>query len=297
MKHLHFLHQPLDTFVFMGCWNKTGCAPGSAEEAVFDHMNRLYGETLLILAGDNVYPDKVNGHKVYSEEKLRAGFVCAKRHTGSLMVVLGNHNVATPALKSASLKQGLPGEPYGLVVFSNHKAILILDTNEPLPLDWIAEALSYMEARGISYYVVQHEPLVGFKQKKVQVLKEADALLTVLTSYPPLLILAADVHNYQKIRIQFGDVVFVQVISGTGGATLDPLPLPSAFSETVAGFSGRVEVLEAEVAHGYQVISETASEFVAVRQSPKNLSRSPLYETRRRANRFRKNRKRTRYRL
>lgn len=295
MKHLHILHQPLDTFVFMGCWNKTGCAIESAEKAVLNHIRLHHPTDILVLGGDNVYPEKVDGEKQYSEEKLKAGFACVKKaHSGILLVALGNHNVATPLLKSSALKQGLPGEPYALVVFSNKKALLILDTNEALPLVWIAEALVYMQTRGIQYYIVQHEPLVGFKQKKVQVLKEADALLTVLTFYPPLLILAADVHNYQKLRIQFGGVDFIQVISGTGGATLDPLPSTSAFSETGAGFSGHVEILESQVAHGYQVISDEDSTFIIVRQRSKNHSPSKLYGTRRKSNRIRKNRNRSR---
>jgi hypothetical protein len=295
MKYLHHLEQPLDTFVFMGCWNKTGCATGSAQQTVLRTLVRQHGHVgLLVLGGDNVYPDKVDGSKQYSVDRLEAGFTCVKEtFGGTLLVALGNHNVATPALRSGSLAQGLTGEPYSLVVFSNRKAIMTLDTNAPFPFGWIAEALAYMREHHIrDYYVVMHEPLVGFKQKKVQILKEGEALLATLAPQPPLLILTADVHSYQKIRIQFGDTTFVQVISGTGGATLDPLP--AHFPETVDGFSGRLTVEDAHVAYGYQVISGADNEFVVARLGSPKHSPSAKHGHTKRNRKSRKNRKQRR---
>ena len=45
------------------------------------------------------------------------------------------------------------------------------------------------------------------------------------------MILCADVHNYQRGRLQIGDVTITQIICGTGGAdpdfVKDKVPLPS----------------------------------------------------------------------
>jgi hypothetical protein len=292
MKFLYHVSQPLDTFVFMGCWNKTGCAPGSAQVDVIKTLQSRHGHVkTLVLGGDNVYPDKRDDKKHYSLNRMKTGFECI-RHIGfgTMLVALGNHNVAVPELRDYALSQGLTGEPTSLVVFQNKRAILTLDTNDSMPFAWIAEALQYMKTHRIEeYYVVMHEPVVGFKQKKVEVLREADALLAVLTPHPPLFLLTADVHSFQNVRIHFAGVEFRQMIVGTGGAALDALP--ARFSEAVEGVSGRVEVLDAQKTYGYLVVSGREATFESVRQESPKRSPSPSHGT----HRSKTTRRRSRY--
>ena len=89
----HTLHP----FLFMGCWNKEGPARDAVASAIHARP-----EKLLILGGDNIYPEKTpEGKKVYNAAILDRGH----RMLGDkiIYVTLGNHNVSDPTIRSHEL--------------------------------------------------------------------------------------------------------------------------------------------------------------------------------------------------
>lgn len=109
-------------------------------------------------------------------------------------------------------------------------------------MEWLTTALSYLRAQGKPYYFVTHEPFGSFKKDKTTVwgiskddMKKAGTeeghtilnsgstpeVLSVLQTYPPVSVLCADTHHYEKGKItgEAGSPAIHQEIVGSGGAS------------------------------------------------------------------------------
>jgi hypothetical protein len=282
----------------MACWNKNGCTDRkSGMFAVAQAIQSEDPSMPLILAGDNVYPekDKQSGLKSYSVQRLHDGLACLKpeeRH-GGIYATLGNHNIADPAILEAELFYSnwfLPN-PFYVVLFSNKKALVFLDSNlieagdAAEMLAWFQKTIEYLHSQHVSeYWLIMHHPIVSFKKKSIYELKHNKILLDVLVAVPvqPMAILVGDTHNYQKGHIYYEGRRFLQVVSGTGGADIDSLEIlngpegeggAATFSE-----GGTYLLLEAEAGFGYQRIHAAAGnpeiQWIPVHLGSPSLSRS-----------------------
>jgi hypothetical protein len=237
---------PLGPFLFMGCWNRDGCQKEGGQARVAAAIRKEPAEYPLFLGGDNVYPDKdpATKQKTYSSERLTQGIQCLLRDSPrSLFAAIGNHNLPLLPTELQLAQQGiwtLPSPSYR-IQYSN-SAVVVLDSN---PLDEgqgqergedMLEALTIevndLRSRGTPYYLIMHHPIISYKKKGVQLLPQHAALLDLLIQYPPRMVLVADTHNYQKGIIEWKGVSIVQVVSGTGGADLDPIDYVGPVSYT-----------------------------------------------------------------
>jgi hypothetical protein len=262
----------------------------------------------LVLAGDNVYPDKnkETGSKRYSVQRLYDGLDCLNptERRGGIYATLGNHNIADPAILEAELfysKWFLPN-PFYAVIFSNKRALVFLDSNlieagdAETMLAWLRKTIQYLESQHVrEYWLIMHHPIVSFKKKSIYTLKNHEALLDVLVSAPiqPVAILVGDTHNYQKGHIYYEGRRFLQVVSGTGGADLDSLDIlngpegeggAATFSE-----KGTYLLMEAEANFGYQRVGATDNEGRIEWISVASIN-MPSSHTRRRSRRSRRRR-------
>jgi hypothetical protein len=259
---------PLEGFLFYGCWNRTGCAPGSPDAAVAAKVAEEDPSFPLVLAGDNVYPDKIGKKKVYSKTRLRSGIACLPKRT--VYAALGNHNIAAPSIRREEFKQGREGAwylpfSYYAVVFSNRKALIVLNSNlleeshrqmEGM-MKWFHETLGQLEEAGIAYYLIQHHPIVSRKKSSLYVLPHYEILLDCMMLYPPISILAADTHNYQSGIISYKETSFHQIVAGTGGASPDPI----LELEGPVVFDGTYTMLESDTPYGYVRIQDDKHEY------------------------------------
>ncbi len=262
---------PLGRFLFMGCWNRDGCQKEGGQARVAAAIRKEPAEYPLFLGGDNVYPDKdpATKQKTYSSERLTQGIRCLLRDSPrSLFAAIGNHNLPLLPTELQLAQQGiwiLPSPSYR-IQYSN-SSIVVVDSN-PLDegrgeevLETLATELNNLRVRGTPYYLIMHHPIISYKKKGVQLLPQHAALLDLLIQYPPIMILVADTHNYQKGIIEWKGTSITQVVSGTGGADLDPID----YVGPIEGFDGSYTLLEHRVAYGYQRITEDQTEFVEVR--------------------------------
>jgi hypothetical protein len=274
MKYVYSEKTPLHEFIFFGCWNQTGCRDASDPQTKVANMLRKEPISIpIVLGGDNVYPDKnINGKKIYSIEKFMNGIKCLKPR--QMYSALGNHNVAEPSIHAAHLHENLIRHDYYALVFSNMRALVFLDTNRMVDyrreemLSWLSNVLVHFSKTGVEYYLVQHEPMVSHKGKKNQYLENGQQLLEVLEVHAPIMILAADTHNYQKGLIGWKSSQILQIVSGTGGASQDQV---HGIHSPVKQYN--YELLESEVSYGYQKINGARSEFVSKRISPRTRTR------------------------
>jgi hypothetical protein len=262
----------------MGCWNRNGCAdPKSGQVAVANKIAEEPADRLLVLGGDNVYPDKdpVTKRKAYSLEKLNAGIACLSSRR--ILAALGNHNIADDRVRSAEMADPrlfIPNTYYA-ALFADGQALVVLDSNvldaEPTPesqgmLTWLRGLLRHLKRSGTPYILVQHHPVLSFKKAKIQVLPQAAAELGVLRDWPPRLLLVADTHNYQRGDLFFeGSLVTEQVVVGTGGADQDSLDSYRASADgAISQGPLRFAVSEAAQAFGYLRVFEDRTEFIEV---------------------------------
>lgn len=221
----------LHPFLFMGCWNKEGKPRNTVAAAIQEDDVET-----LILGGDNIYPEKIvraNGSKnsTYHLALLDDGLTRLDKKT--IYAALGNHNIVDPDVAAYELELPwiLPGSYYSLE-FADKYAIIVLNTNliaNPEFTDmmlWFSETQRELQGKGIPYYLIQHEPFVSFKKEKIQMLLRGHDILEAIT-YPPIAILCADTHNYQKGPLTYKDRFTVdQIVVGTGGAHYDKVTVP-----------------------------------------------------------------------
>lgn len=218
---------PLHPFLFMGCWNEPSVGRDAVAKAISEHDIKT-----VVLGGDNLYPERdVAGKKkdprIYSREVLEDGF----RRLGAdkrLSIALGNHNVVDAAVKHRVMELGRMTTTYVCKIFKDGCAIVVLDTNLVdsvadwgAQLAWLAATIQLLQERKVPYYCIQHEPFISYKKAKLQELAKGGDILGILCTYPPVLILCADTHNYQEGTIEIGGVRMRQVVVGTGGAHHD----------------------------------------------------------------------------
>jgi hypothetical protein len=245
-------------FLFMGCWNKNGAPRDAVTSAISaDPIQRLF------LGGDNIYPDKKDGVKVYSKNTLTDG--ASKLVGKNIFAAYGNHNVGFYDAEGELWK--IPSNYYS-IDFAD-VSMVVLDTNVITGAEfdamriWLARTLSVLKSTGKPYYLIQHEPFMSFKKKKNQMYLRAADVLKILITYPPIAVLCADTHNYQVGMLTFGGVSIKQIIVGTGGAEPDPI----LTEETVMVLEGiHYTKLEHTPGYGYlRVFGSDAFEFVKVR--------------------------------
>lgn len=80
-------------------------------------------------------------------------------------------------------------------------------------------------------------PLYHSKRKKKTVLAGGAEILTILLEYPPITILCADTHNYQKGKLIINGISIPQIIAGTGGADPDFINAKEGESYIVDGIT------------------------------------------------------------
>ncbi len=256
--------EQLGPFLFMGCWNRDGCQRKGGQVAVAAAIHREPREYPLFLGGDNIYPDKspTTKRKTYPEQRLLQGIRCLVGAVPRpLFASIGNHNL--PLLPTEFHAPWiLPAVSY-LVEFTN-VSVLVIDSN---PLDvgdavsdslaLLTDAIGYLETQGRPYYCIMHHPIISYKKKGLQVLPHYAAVLDAFVKYPPRMLLVADTHNYQKGVIEWKGMSLLQIVSGTGGADLDPMEFQDRIELPVA-----YRLLEGMVSYGYQRIDGLSTQFI-----------------------------------
>ena len=223
-------------FLFMGCWNRNDKPRSSVADALRENPIKT-----LILGGDNIYPNKVrignNVKKVYNLKTLMNGIDML--YGKDIYTALGNHNVDGSTLNvQLSLNKWIIPSRYYSVNFADH-SLIVIDSNlittdkYNIMKEWLMTTINYLKDKGRKYYYVQHDPFISFKKSKKTVLANISEMLNILAHYPPIMILCADTHNYQKGTLKVGDVSITQYIVGTGGASPDPVTVEIGTSETV----------------------------------------------------------------
>jgi hypothetical protein len=254
-------------FLFMGCWNRDAPPRASVADAIRENPIKT-----LILGGDNVYPEKIklgdstDFTKVYSLKTLMNGVHML--HGKDIYTALGNHNVSEPILKTElGLTEWTIPNRYYSVNFRDH-TLIVIDTNliETDKYDemrsWLLEQVRKVKEDGKQYYYVQHEPFISFKKKKITTLPKSADILGILKEYPPIAILCADTHNYQKGILEIGDVKIKQYIVGTGGADPDIVKTEIGASHTSDGVKYTMKKYTS--GYGYLEVTNEKTKFIKV---------------------------------
>lgn len=261
--------KPLIPFLFMGCWNEDDSPRVSVAKAIMENPIET-----LVLGGDNVYPYKMRiGNstdftKVYSQKTLLDGVHML--YGKDIYAALGNHNVGGPMLKTQrGLKEWTMPNRYYSINFSD-VSLVVIDTNLIEEEDsyikmkkWLEATLSELKASGRKYYYVQHDPFISFGKTKIIVVPKLVDLLSVLVEYPPLAILCADTHNFQKGILKLGNNESIpQYVVGTGGAHPDYVKKTNGESYEIDGV---VYTMESHIpGYGYLEITEDSTKFIKV---------------------------------
>lgn len=262
------INQQLDSFLFMGCWNKDGCAKSLGQQAVAIAIQKEPAEYPLFLGGDNIYPDKHEGTKQYPLDRVEAGVTCLIRDTPRVLyATVGNHNIARNEILAAELALRLwTIRKVGYCIRFRNRAVILFNSNPlddetpPADLDFLTKALGELQRAGTSYIFIMHHPIVSHKKKGVYVLPQYAVLLDLLIQYPPTLLLVADTHNYQLGIVEWKGVKIVQIVVGTGGADLDPIASTDPIE--IKGFGGSYRIEEAAVTHGYLRVNGNHTQFI-----------------------------------
>lgn len=239
--------KPLIPFLFMGCWNEDDSPRVSVAKAIMENPIET-----LVLGGDNVYPQKMRiGNstdftKVYSQKTLMNGIHML--HGKDIYAALGNHNVGGPMLKTQrGLKEWTMPDRYYSVNFSD-LSLVVIDSNLVDDEDafgkmmlWLETTLGGLKESGRQYYYVQHDPFISFGKTKMIVVPKLTDILSVLAKYPPIAVLCADTHNYQKGTLTIDDVTIPQYVVGTGGAHPDYVKGKNGESFEISGVTYTME--------------------------------------------------------
>ena len=263
-------------FIFVGCWNKTGARPGSAQAFVMDGLRTAAKEApLLFLGGDNIYPDKwkdASGikHKSYPVSRLN-NMIPALPTDIEIYTAIGNHNINTPAIyaKEKELHNRgvwkLPADYYH-IDFNDGWRIIIINTNlyySRKTSEQLLEQEKWLRSHVTSKYIlIMHEPLISFKNKSYQVLHNREELLQILYEMPPRMILCADTHNFQQDLVELSPNQYneswdkrdskqiPQLVVGTGGASPDSVAGSAPDSASIQ------RIKEPLQEHGFVIINE-----------------------------------------
>ena len=235
----------LHPFLFMGCWNRKGAGRDAVLAAI-----KKDSVPLLVLGGDNAYPDKTNsGGKRYILADVMSGLDGLPKDR-EVYVGIGNHNIDKWAVTNSThsiyeIEQEYPdwNLPYNYycVLFEDKRALIFLDTNLfkrggniSGMLHWFKTTLQHtIKRNGYKYYIIQHDPFFSIKSpksgktipRKTHLSDSHRILDTVIDAdCLPIAILCADTHNYQEWDLDYKGHVFHQVVVGTGGAKPDPVP-------------------------------------------------------------------------
>jgi hypothetical protein len=260
--------KPLIPFLFMGCWNEDDSPRVSVAKAIMENPIET-----LVLGGDNIYPQKLRiGNatdftKVYSQKTLMNGVHMLNGK--DIYAALGNHNVGGPMLKTQlGLTEWTMPSRYYSVNFSDY-TLIIIDSNLVEDVDkynimreWLEGKLTELEELDKKYYYVQHDPFISFKKKKKTAFPKLSELLGILSKYPPIAILCADTHNFQKGTLQIGDITIPQYIVGTGGAHPDFVNASVGETHTVDGVIYRMD--EYIPGYGYLEVTPEETKFIKV---------------------------------
>lgn len=260
--------KPLVPFLFMGCWNEDDSPRVSVAKAITENPIET-----LVLGGDNVYPQKLRiGNatdftKVYSLKTLMDGIHML--HGKDIYAALGNHNVGGPMLKTQrGLSEWTMPDRYYSVNFSDC-SLVVIDTNLiddetafNTMTEWLVNTITKLNEDGRKYYYVQHDPFISFGKKKMIVLPKLRDLLSILAKYPPIAVLCADTHNYQKGTLKIGDVTIKQYVVGTGGAHPDFVMGKNGDKYEVDGI---VYTMETHIpGYGYLELTSDETKFIKV---------------------------------
>ena len=260
--------KPLVPFLFMGCWNEDDSPRVSVAKAIMKNPIET-----LVLGGDNVYPQKLRiGNatdftRVYSQKTLMNGVHML--HGKDIYAALGNHNVGGPMLKlQSSLTEWTMPNRYYSVNFTDY-SLVVIDSNlidDAETFDnmnkWLLETINKLKVERRKYYYVQHDPFISFGKKKITVFPKLTEILGVLANYPPIAILCADTHNYQKGTLKIGDVIIQQYVVGTGGAHPDYAKGKNGDSHTTMDIT---YTMESHIpGYGYLEIKPESTKFIKV---------------------------------
>ena len=124
--------RPLYPFLFMGCWNRKGAGRDAVLAAI-----KKDSVSLLVLGGDNAYPDKTGNEKRYILTDVMSGLYGLPKDR-EVYVGIGNHNIDKWAVTNSTnsiyeIEQKYPdwNLPYNYycVLFEDKRALIFLDTN------------------------------------------------------------------------------------------------------------------------------------------------------------------------
>ena len=301
---MELLHVPytLPHFLFMGCWNKDGCASPN-QAAVARALRKEPADWPLFLGGDNIYPDKVEKRKTYPVHRIGEGLACLLRDAPrTIYATLGNHNIATREILDAELAADawtIRKESYCLQF--KDRAVLMLNSNAldvdkknatkeeneaaKAVLDMLHQAVAHLYENHIPYILIMHHPIVSYKKLGFYVMPRHEEVLDILVRNPPQMVLVADTHNYQQGILEWKGVAIRQIVAGTGGAELDTMNDKELLKSSML----RYTLTAFAVAHGYvRVIGEDVK-FVEVQNTPSPAPKKARKS--RRARRARKTRK------
>lgn len=291
-------------FLFMGCWNEDGEPRESVAKAITDNPIKT-----LVLGGDNIYPEKMKiGNatdftKVYHLKTLMNGVHML--HGKDIYVTLGNHNVGEPMLRTQlGIKEWTIPSRYYSVNFNDYSLIVIdsnLITEEDeynVMREWLLAQVTSLKESGKKYYYSQHHPFISFKKKKITVLPKLSEILNILSQYPPVAILCADTHNFQKGTLQIGGVIIPQYIVGTGGAHPDFVNAPIGATHTEESSGIKYTMESYTPGYGYLQVTSDKTEFIKVEDwrpfEGKGGKRTKTHRKRKSLQRVKKSRKHTR---
>jgi len=277
-------------FFFFGCWNYDNCSGTRLDyrKAVIDSvLENITDYKFGIIAGDNVYPQKINSKKQYLKKTIDYGFSLLEKLNSKLYGVIGNHELDKPNLLPAQLEKQffyLPSNNYATII-NDFLKIIVIDTNifndetdliknyskfkEPIItienlLLWLENELQFPGWK----IVVGHQPIFGYKHKKkdaTMTLKidllhsNYHRLLDILSSYDKVVYMCADIHQFQAWNIPWNGKNIPMIIAGTGGAIPDQI-----YKKALLNISPRIKDLKPLIhqnAYGYCSVTVTENEF------------------------------------